>query len=213
MAGKYKELIEHDSARGADMWDELPDTTNCTLPDWVVEAVLKQIKEDRAPGEDDTPITLYIQVPEAQQLLIKLVTVMWQYELLPAHLPTLIQVMIHKAGQARTARKNYRPITLPLRRNATSLILDPTPVGRSSSIRWPPPLPLQDSRPPPPGCRRLAGTSPGRWLQPPGRCLAATAAAAIRQQAMDSKQEEENDTRRKVPKGTDSHPRSRAGRR
>ena len=42
---------------------------------------------------------------------------------------------------------------------------------------------------------------------------AATAAAAIRQQAMDSKQEEENDTRRKVPMGTDSHPRSRAGRR
>ena len=69
------------------------------------------------------------------------------------------------------------------------------------------------ARPPPPGCRRLAGTSPGRWLPPPGRCLAATAAAAIREQAMDRKQEEENDTRRKVPMGTDSHPRSRAGRR
>ena len=45
-------------------------------------------------------------------MLIEIIRVMWKYELLPAQLPTLIQVMIHKAGRTRTARKNYRPITL-----------------------------------------------------------------------------------------------------
>ena len=112
MAGKYKELILHDAARHADTWEALPDTTDCELPEWVVIAVLKQIKADRAPGEDNTPITLYLAIPEARQVLIKIVQTMWKYELLPAQLPTLIQVMIHKAGRTRSERKNYRPIIL-----------------------------------------------------------------------------------------------------
>ena len=48
MVDKYQELIEHDCARGAHMWEELPYTTiDCKLLGnaWVVDVVLIQIKE------------------------------------------------------------------------------------------------------------------------------------------------------------------------
>ena len=76
-----------------DDWEPLPSTVGEEIEVEIILKVLAKTQENRTPGVDGTPITLFLNSPSAKAILIKMIQIMWKYELMPRDLPIVLQLM------------------------------------------------------------------------------------------------------------------------
>ena len=98
-------------------WDPLPDTYGTDDPDTpltteIIEHVIDHVtKEDKMPGRDGVPVTLWKRSGTARQILVKIIKTIWLYEIPPEKAMEMVHIMAHKPGRTWNERKSFRPIT------------------------------------------------------------------------------------------------------
>ena len=117
-ADEWAEYMRHlRSWKEPTEWEPLPSTYGEDDPETpltteLIEYVIDHVtKEGKTPGRDEISVTLWKRSRTAKQILIKIIKIMWLYEIPPEKAMEMVHIMAHKPGRNWSERKSFRPIT------------------------------------------------------------------------------------------------------